>query len=730
MQAAEAKSPAFWAKNRFYIEDRTDPETNDELGPGPILLAPFQKRILEAALERDATGRFRWSTVVWSAPKKCLAPETRVLTANLDWVPVGTLRIGDELLAFDENPARNTGGSARRYRIAQVLDTGLAPMLARRLYLADGTVITASHNHKWLNRTRGGANLKWRKTSKLKPGDWLSRYLPTWERPQDYDDGYMAGCLDGEGSIRADCREIGMGQKKNELLAEFKRILDDHDVQFNEYTQETYQGDYAGHTIQKIGILGGRPWNLYMLGHFRPKRLMGKMIPVLDGGIGNIWRMEDVEIVAIEETAAELVTLQTSTETYFAEGFAAHNSGKTRIAALVAAWLASHSGRYSEIYCLANDGKQSADRVLAAVKRANELGGLGWRDKMTRVEMPNGSFIEAVPVDPTGEAGANPTASIWSEMWGFRLSAKERLWTEFTIPPTRHGRAVRWVESYAGYTGESPVLEQLYHEGVEQGRRHPDFPDLPVTVNERARLFCYWDHEPRMSWQTDAYYQAEAALLTENEFNRIHRNRWVSSETEAIPIENWDLCYDPNLPPNVGPNTPVVIGVDLGVSGDSTAAVMVSRHPANHDLIAIRLTRVWKPPKGGKIDYSTTIEPTLREWCKRYHVVAVAYDEYQAHKMMTDLRREGLAWFVDFPQGKGTKQKPGRPVADKMTYDLVMSRKLAHLNDPEMREHVQNAAGKSVEERYMRFVKKAQRLRIDLLVAASMAICTIGRLNV
>jgi phage terminase large subunit-like protein len=405
-------------------------------------------------------------------------------------------------------------------------------------------------------------------------------------------------------------------------------------------------------------------------------------------------------------------------------------SGKTRIAAAVAAWLAESAGQYAEIYCLANDGKQSADRVLAAVKKANNLGALGWHDKLTRVELPNGSFIEAVPVDPTGEAGANPTASLWSEMWGFRLQAKERLWSEFTIPPTRQGKAIRWVESYAGFIGESPILEQLYDQGVTQGKRHPSFPDLPVYVNERAKLFCYWDHEPRMAWQTKEYYAAEAALLTESEFQRIHRNQWVTSETEAIPIENWDRCFDPKLPPLVGPQTPVVIGVDLGVSGDSTAMVMVSRHPNNHEIIAIRGYRVWQPPKGGKIDYSATIEPALRDWCQRYNVVAVAYDEYQAHKMMTDLRREGIAWFVDFPQGKGTAQKPGRPVADKMTYDLVMSRKLAHGGDPTFRQHVQNAAGKVAEERYMRFVKKAEHLRIDLLVAASMAIATLSRLNV
>src|SRR5512139_3040650 len=249
-------------------------------------------------------------------------------------------------------------------------------------------------------------------------------------------------------------------------------------------------------------------------------------------------------------------------------------SGKTRLGAVVGAWLAAHAGKYQESYCLANDGKQSADRVLAAVKKANELGKLGWHDKLTRVELPNGSFIEAVPVDPTGEAGANPTATFWSEMWGFRLSAKERLWSEFTIPPTRFGRAIRWVESYAGYTGESPVLEQLYHEGVTEGKRHPDFPDLPVTVNERARLFCYWDTVGRMAWQTDAYYQAEAALLHPSEFERIHRNTWVSAVGQAIPLEVWDRCLHVTMPA-LDPRTPVVLGLDAGVSGDCTALVAV-----------------------------------------------------------------------------------------------------------------------------------------------------------
>jgi len=399
-------------------------------------------------------------------------------------------------------------------------------------------------------------------------------------------------------------------------------------------------------------------------------------------------------------------------------------SGKTRLGAMVAAWLAWRSDQYAEIYCLANDGKQSADRVLAAIKKAITLGGLPWRDIKTRIELPSGSFIEAIPVDPTGEAGANPTATIWSEMWGFRLSAKERLWVEMTVPPTRRGRAIRWVESYAGYVGESPVLEQLYEQGVTEGRRHPDFPDLPVYINERARLFCYWDHEARMIWQTPEYYQAEAALLTDNEFQRIHRNRWVASESEAIPIEQWDHCYDPSLPAGIHPKAPLVLGIDAAVSGDCTALVAISRHPNRPGDVAIRGCEIWTPPKGGKMDYSATLEPAIRRWCQRYNVVCISYDEYQLHKLATDLRKDGVGWFLAFPQGAQ------RAVADKQFYDLVMGRKISHNGDPILRQHVQNAAAKmQADEKNLRFVKKSQALKIDALVAASMAAFHVLRLN-
>ena len=412
-------------------------------------------------------------------------------------------------------------------------------------------------------------------------------------------------------------------------------------------------------------------------------------------------------------------------------------SGKTRLAAGVAAWYAATQGGYNEVYCLANDGKQSSDRILSAVRKSVILSpAIDWRTTQTRIVLPNGTFIEAIPCDPTGQAGSNPGLTVWSELWGYRHEHKERLWTEMTIPPTRHGKAFRWVESYAGFSGESITLEQLYETGVKRGQRHPLFPEIPVYVNVPARMFCYWDEGEaarRMPWQTEEYYTEEAHMLTEGEFSRIHLNKWAQSVAKAIPIEWWDRLEDVvrdghELPP-LNYHEPVVLGADAAITHDCCALVAVTRHPARHSETAVRAVRVWKPPKGGSIDLEATIEAAIREFCAHYNVVMVAYDKYQLHMMMTNLRKEGLTRFFQFDQGTR------RALADKQLYDKIVRREITHNGSSLLRTHVDNAAAKDNTGKY-RFVKMdvstirgATAKPIDALVATSMADYEATRLN-
>ncbi len=393
-------------------------------------------------------------------------------------------------------------------------------------------------------------------------------------------------------------------------------------------------------------------------------------------------------------------------------------SAKTTIAAGLALW---HAFRfpYGRIYIVGNDLKQAASRAAEAINIAIRLHPV-WRHTVKvkpsgyRVELPNNTIIEAIPVDPHGEAGMNPSAIFWTEAWAVRHDAGMKLWTETTLSPMRMGQSFRFVESYAGYAGESPLLERLYETGVKEGRRIDD--DIEMYANDAASMFTYWNTTYRLPWQTDEYYQEQAAILTPSEFARVHRNQWVTSENVFVPGEWWEACRGDA--PAFMPTTPVVVGMDAGVTNDCFALVGVSRMG---DQVYVRFVRIWKPPKGGAIDFAEP-ERALRELKAQYNIVQVAYDPYQLHDLATRLRREGVAWFREFSQGQD------RLIADKNLYDAIRDRRITHDGNPELTDHIRNANAKTEGDK-LRIVKRSDAGKIDAAVALSMAHAESRRLN-
>ena len=95
----------------------------------------------------------------------CVTPETKVLTADLRWVPAGESKPGQLLLGFDEIPngkgrrkpksqlrdvkGRSTGFNRgkRKLRKSIIKHTGLIKRRVVRLELEDGTMLRASIEH-------------------------------------------------------------------------------------------------------------------------------------------------------------------------------------------------------------------------------------------------------------------------------------------------------------------------------------------------------------------------------------------------------------------------------------------------------------------------------------------------------------------------------------------------------------------------------------------------------
>ncbi len=214
--------------------------------------------------------------------------------------------------------------------------------------------------------------------------------------------------------------------------------------------------------------------------------------------------------------------------------------------------------------------------------------------------------------------------------------------------------------------------------------------------------------------------------------------------SEYLSAASWDRCFDPDLPV-LDRKTPIVVGIDAAVSGDSFAIVAVSRHPLHHDQPAIRAVKVWDPRhlSGKRVDFLEVehwIETLCGGQCANghvsserqsdcfpcrtnsfqggYNVVQIVYDPYQMEATAQRLRRLGLTWLW------ACDQSAARWICDSDFHKYVLTKRLAHDGNELLREHVLNARAKlqKDEDSRMRMVKRAPNRKIDAAVAAAMAV--------
>src|SRR5690242_9615019 len=174
-------------------------------------------------------------------------------------------------------------------------------------------------------------------------------------------------------------------------------------------------------------------------------------------------------------------------------------SGKTALAAWCAIYVAVViGGPFAEVYCLSNDLEQSVGRVFTAAARIIEASPLlRGSAKITgdRIEFRStGSFIQACASDYSGFAGANPSLCIFDELWAYTSERAHRLFDEAVPSPVRKISG-RLTCTYAGYQGESTLLEGLWSRGIAGERIAPDLYESPG-------LLCYWTNTWPAPWQT------------------------------------------------------------------------------------------------------------------------------------------------------------------------------------------------------------------------------------
>lgn len=260
---------------------------------------------------------------------QCLDPATRVLKADLSWVPIGDLEVGDEVVGVDEYP---TQGAQRRMRGAQVEAVWRTRKKALRFTFVDGTSVVCSPDHRWLCRELGmGGTSKWRTAGDLRPGHRIKHVVDPWEYDESREAGYLAGIYDGEGCVSGYHKRTGksvfFSQNPGPTLDHTLSLLKDKG-----FTPQRHNGGVENKAQQ--WALDGVSEHMAFLGSIRPVRLLPKARGVWDGvamrggrtPTGRQRPESHKTILSVEELPEQdLVDITTTTRTFLAEGLISHN---------------------------------------------------------------------------------------------------------------------------------------------------------------------------------------------------------------------------------------------------------------------------------------------------------------------------------------------------------------------------------------------------------------------
>jgi Phage Terminase len=386
-------------------------------------------------------------------------------------------------------------------------------------------------------------------------------------------------------------------------------------------------------------------------------------------------------------------------------------SGKTGFAALLTVTVVLlFGGRFGEAFALANDLEQSTSRVFTAAARLIEASPLLRGEARVLSDRiiftATGGSIVPLASDAASAAGGHPVISVFDELWGFTSERSYRLWDEMVPVPTRKFSA-RLTVTYAGFSGESTLLEELYTRGRQQ-------PEIAPDLHAGDGILMLWSHVPIAPWQDAAWLANMRRSLRPAQYSRMIENRFVGSESTFIDMAWWDECVDPEAAPVFADRAMSVwLGVDASVKRDSTAIVAVT-WDSSAQKVRLLAHRIFQPSIEEPLDFEATVEATIINLSKRFYVREVKFDPYQMQSTAQRLIAKGIP-MVEFPQSV-----PNLTEASQNLYELIKAGNLVVYPD----EHIRLAISRAVAietPRGWRIGKDKQTHKIDVGVALGMA---------
>jgi phage terminase large subunit-like protein len=382
-------------------------------------------------------------------------------------------------------------------------------------------------------------------------------------------------------------------------------------------------------------------------------------------------------------------------------------SGKTTFAAIIViTMILLFGGRNALGICAANDLEQSSGRVFArivAIIKASPLLKNEATITVNKIVFKNvyDATIIAIASDAGGAAGANPTIVSIDELWAFTTERSRRLWDELAISPARTISA-RLVTSYAGYHGESELLEDICKHGMA-------LPEVAPNLRAGNGMLFHWSHVPLSPWQTPEWLAQMRRDNRPSAFMRMYENKFVSDKSAFVDMDKWDQCVHDELHPSHERQS-IWIGIDASSKRDSTALVAVTYNKnTNPHTVRLIQHKVFTPP----IDFEV-IERVILDWHRMFIIRKAYVDPSQMVAMAQRLKKAGIP-IKEFVQTPANITE-----ATTNLFDLINAKTLLLYRDEAMRLAASRAV--TVESsRGQRIDKTKAAHHVDVVVALAMA---------
>lgn len=428
--------------------------------------------------------------------------------------------------------------------------------------------------------------------------------------------------------------------------------------------------------------------------------------------------------------------------------------GKSELAAAVALYLLYADNEPSaEVYGAAAD-RQQASIVFDVAKQMVEMSpALMKRSKLMAatkriVNYGNAGYYQVLSAEVGGKHGFSVSGLVFDEI---HTQPNRQLYDVLTKGSSdARQNPLHFIITTAGNDRHSIAFE-LHTKAVDilEGRRvDPTFYPVVYGLKDDED----WEDEanwykvnPSLGYTVDierlrdAYREAKQNPADEITFKWLRMNMWVSSTTAWIPDAIFMKGNEP-IDIRLLEGRDCYAGLDLSSTGDITALVLMFP-PRDMDEKYIVLPFFWVPEdtiprrvKANSVPYDVWekqgyilategnvihydfIEKFIYDLAKKYHILEIAVDRWNATQMIQNLEGEGFT-IVPFGQGFSSMSAP-----TKEFYRLLMEGQIIHGGHPVLRWMAGNVVIDTDPAGNIKVTKAKSKEKIDGIVAAIMAL--------